>query len=248
MTDTIKTYLTKIQIGAEQSFKNLSIFPLLSDYFIPFDYLTIDDAVSKDLVEVLEIQKNGSAPRHKVVNKSDQIILIYDGKNLAKTKNQRNIVTSILVPANETVVIPASFIIKSRLSNNINRIHRREQVKLSRYYLEQFARVDSQVGVLFVINGKVAGMDCFGRPDILEKTFMKMVEGYAQDAADNFDPNMNLKSSKAKAVDFLQMAKESGVKQSVRLAAGWRLKSKSCSGYVLAHDDRLLRLSVVVKN
>ena len=46
MTDIVKNYLTKIQIGAEQSFKNLSIFPLLSDYIIPFDYLTIDDAIS----------------------------------------------------------------------------------------------------------------------------------------------------------------------------------------------------------
>ena len=46
MTDIVKNYLTKIHIGAEQSFKNLSIFPLLSDYIIPFDYLTIDDAIS----------------------------------------------------------------------------------------------------------------------------------------------------------------------------------------------------------
>ena len=46
MTDTIKSYLTKIQIGAEQSFKNLSVFPLLSDYFIPFDYLTFDNKIN----------------------------------------------------------------------------------------------------------------------------------------------------------------------------------------------------------
>ena len=84
MTDTIKTYLTKIKIGAEQSFKNLSIFPLLSDYFIPFDYLTIDDAISKDMVELMEIQQNGSAAKHKVINKSDQMILIYDDEKLAK--------------------------------------------------------------------------------------------------------------------------------------------------------------------
>lgn len=60
MTDTIETYLTKIQIGAEQSFKNLSIFPLLSDCSIPFDYLTIEDAISKDLVEMVDIKQNGS--------------------------------------------------------------------------------------------------------------------------------------------------------------------------------------------
>jgi len=128
MTDTIKTYLTKIQIGAEQSFKNLSIFPLLSDYFIPFDYLTIDDAVSKDQVEVME--------------------------------------------------------------------------------------------------------------------------GYACDAADNFDPKMNSKSSRPEAINFLEMAKESRfhIRQSARLVAGWRLKSKRCAGYALAHEDRVLRLSMVAKN
>ena len=79
---------------------------------------------------------------------------------------------------------------------------------------------------------------------------MKMIEGYAQDAADKFDPHMSLKSSKAEAMNFLQMAKESRVlmKQSARMAAGCRLKSKRCSGYALAHEDRVLRLSVVAKN
>jgi hypothetical protein len=37
--------------------------------------------------------------------------------------------------------------------------------------------VHSQVGTIFVINGKVAGMDCFDRPDVLEKTIMKMSNG-----------------------------------------------------------------------
>jgi hypothetical protein len=116
--------------------------------------------------------------------------------------------------------------------------------------LEHFARVDSQVGVLFVINGKVAGMDCFGRPEVLEKTFMKMLEGYAQDASDNFDPPMKLKSSKAEAMDFLQMAKgaRAHIKQSARPATGCRLKYRRCAGYVIAHNGQMLRLSVVAKN
>jgi ARG and Rhodanese-Phosphatase-superfamily-associated Protein domain len=70
--------------------------------------------------------------------------------------------------------------------------------------LEHFARVDSQIGALFVVNGKVADMDCFGKSEALEKTSMKMIEGYAQEAADNFDPKMKLRLSKTEAVDFLQ--------------------------------------------
>ena len=37
MTEIIKNYIGQIQIGAEKSYKNLSVFPVLSDYIIPFD-------------------------------------------------------------------------------------------------------------------------------------------------------------------------------------------------------------------
>lgn len=188
MINSINSYLTKIQIGAEQSYKNLSIFPLLSDYFIPFAYRTMDESVSEDMTETLEILQKGSKPGYNVKTLQD--------------------------------------------------------------YLEQFARVDSQIGALFVINGKVAGMDCFGKPDILEKVFMKILESYSRHAAGKFDPNLHLKSSKAEAIHFLQMAKGARVKtkRPVKLGTGCRLESKMCSGFALAHEDKVLRLSVVAKN
>jgi len=250
MTDIVKNYLTKIQIGAEQSFKNLSIFPLLSDYIIPFDYLTIDETISKDLIEVMEVQQTGSGPKQKVVNKSDQMILIYDGEKLVKAGHQCNIGAIILIPAKETVEISASITKKRRSFNYIHRTCPREHANSPRFYLEQFARVDSQVGTIFVINGKVAAMDCFGKPDVLEKMFMKMIEDYSQEAADQLDPKMNLKSSKADAVDFLKMAKESWVQTNAaaRLVSRCRLNSEMCEGYALAREDQVLHLSLVAKN
>ena len=178
------------------------------------------------------------------------MILIYDDEKLAKTKHQRNVSNTILIPAKETVVIPASFIKKKRSPHNINRTRSRKNAKSSRDYLEHFARVDSQVGALFVINGKVAGMDCFGKPDVLGKIFMKMIEGYARNAADKYDPQMKLRSSKTEAMNFFQMARESRfhTKQSDRLAAGWTLKSKCCAEHAFAHDDRVISLSMVAKN
>ena len=250
MTDTIKTYLTKIQIGAEQSYKNLSIFPLVADYYIPFDYRTLDDALSKDLIEVLEIRQKNSTPMYKVTNKSDQMILIHEGEKLVKAEGQRNVGNSIMIPAQETVVVPARLIEKNRWSLNSNPTRCFEKVKKSQDYLEHFASVDSQVGALFVINGKVAGMDCFGKPDILEKIFMKILESYAQDAAGKFDPKMHLKSSKAEAIHFLQMAKGARVrtKGPAKLGTGCRLESKMCSGFALAHENNILSLSVMAKN
>ena len=49
-------------------------------------------------------------------------------------------------------------------------------------YMEQFARVDGQIGAIFLVNGKIAGMIYFDRPDIFEKSFIKIVECYAKKA------------------------------------------------------------------
>jgi hypothetical protein len=155
-----------------------------------------------------------------------------------------------MLPAKERVVIPASFIKNNRSSPNINPTRNFENIKTSQDYLEQFARVDSQVGALYSINGKVAGMDCFGKPDILEKFFMKILDSYARDAAGKFDPKMNLKSSKAEAINFLQMAKGARVKtkRPVKLGTGCRLESKMCSGFAVTHEKNILRLSVMANN
>ena len=57
MTEIINDYLNRVQIETEQSYKNLAVFPVLSDYVIPFDYLTLDEALSDDLIEVVEIDE-----------------------------------------------------------------------------------------------------------------------------------------------------------------------------------------------
>ena len=82
MSEILKNYLNKIQIGAEQAYKNLAIFPVLSDYVIPFDYLTLDEALSEDLIEIVEIDEGGSVPELRLNNKSDKMVLILDGEEL----------------------------------------------------------------------------------------------------------------------------------------------------------------------
>jgi hypothetical protein len=41
-------------------------------------------------------------------------------------------------------------------------------------YLENFAMVDSQIGAIFLINGKVVGMDCFGKSGTFEKRLKRL--------------------------------------------------------------------------
>ena len=121
MTQLINNYMDQIQIGAEQSYKNLAIYPVLSDYVIPFDYLTLDEAISENLIEVVEIDEGGSVPELRVINKSDKMVLILDGEELVGAKQNRIVNTTILIPAMETVVIPVSCVEEGRWSYDTER-------------------------------------------------------------------------------------------------------------------------------
>ncbi len=128
MTEIIKNYIGQIQIGAEKSYKNLSVFPVLSDYIIPFDYLTLDEALSENLIEVVEIDEGGSVPELKVINKSEIMVLILDGEELVGAKQNRIVNTTILITAKETVVIPVSCVEEGRWSYGTDRFHSEERI------------------------------------------------------------------------------------------------------------------------
>jgi hypothetical protein len=307
MPQLIKTYMDKIQIGAEQSYKNLAVFPVLSDYVIPFDYLTLDEALTEDLIEVVEIDKGGSVPELRVINKSDKMVLILDGEELVGAKQNRIVNTTILIPAKETVVIPVSCVEQGRWSYDTERFHSEERImapmmraskalqvnlslrqsgefrsdqgaiwdeisaKASRRkaesesmamaaiykkdqsnindYLQNFAIVDSQIGAIFLINGKVVGMDCFGKPETFAKTFKKIVESYALDAIDWYDEKAESKRSKTTVNNFLKAANDATVEThpAIGLGTDCRLDSNRCTGFALAHERQVLHLSVFAR-
>ena len=116
-------------------------------------------------------------------------------------------------------------------------------------YLENFAMVDSQIGAIFLINGKVVGMDCFGKAETFEKTFKKIVESYALDAIDWYDEKVESKSSKTKVNNFLKIANDTQIEThpSVGLGTDCRLESKKCTGFALSHEEQVLHLSVFAR-
>ena len=82
MQDVIKTYLKQVKIGRKQSYKNLTVFPVLSTYSLDLDYLLLDEALSEEVIEVIEVEKEGTVHELKAINKSPRMILILDGEEL----------------------------------------------------------------------------------------------------------------------------------------------------------------------
>jgi hypothetical protein len=71
-------------------------------------------------------------------------------------------------------------------------------------YLSHFTLVGYQVGAVFMINGKVVGVDAFGKPETFSKTFKKLVESYAMDAIDWLEEGKEDKSSKSEVTRFTE--------------------------------------------
>ena len=97
METIIKDYLEQVKVGRKQSFKNLAVYPLLSTYDVPLDYLILDEAISGNVLDVVEVDKEGSVLDLKVKNNSARMILILDGEELVGAKQNRIVNTTILV-------------------------------------------------------------------------------------------------------------------------------------------------------
>jgi hypothetical protein len=95
-----------------------------------------------------------------------------------------------------------------------------------------------QVGAVFMINGKVVGLDCFGKPETFSKVFRKLVESYALDAIDWSEQESSGKGPKSDVTKFLWAASAASVESrpSVGLGTDCRLESYNLTGFALAHD------------
>ena len=307
MQNLIKQYIDGINIGDAQSYRNLAVFPLVSDYALDLDYLTLDEALDEDAIDVVELDQDGSVPELKVVNKSEVMILILDGEELVGARQNRIVNTTILIAGKDTLVIPVSCVEQGRWSYDSKkfssqkrvmsprmRAGKSEQVDFSldlsgsftsdqgaiwndisakalrmdaaspssamsaiyekkdrsiKDYTQHFSLTESQVGAVFMINGRVVGMDCFGKPETFEKVFEKLVESYALDAIDTPESAKDSKVERDKAAKFVGFPTTCNLKPhpSVGLGIDCRLESNTITGFALAHDGKVLHLSAFSK-
>jgi hypothetical protein len=112
--------------------------------------------------------------------------------------------------------------------------------------VKPFTLIDSQVGAIFMINGRVAGLDAFGKPGTFAEIFKKLLESYALDAIDWHDPDKEYKALKSEVTKFRKAALSAGAegRPSVGLGVDFRLESGKVTGFALAFDDQVIHVSI----
>lgn len=72
------------------------------------EYLTLDEALGKDVLEVTEVDEGGRVPTIRVANRSDHPVFMMAGELLTGCKQDRVLNTSIVVPAHQEIQIPVT--------------------------------------------------------------------------------------------------------------------------------------------
>jgi hypothetical protein len=128
-------------------------------------------------------------------------------------------------------------------SMEMGRIYERDIPHLEEYG-EHFGLLDHQVGAVFVINGRIVGMDSFGKAETFAEVHEKLVNSYSLDAVDWFNREKGGRTGEDEVAAFLDAgvdAEKEG-RDSVQLGIDYRFESPRFTGLALAYEGQLLHL------
>jgi hypothetical protein len=110
----VKDFINGIEVEEPKSFRNMAIFPIFVEEEDGLDYITLGESLEEGLVKITEKDEGGSVPEIKVKNGSKRRVLIVEGEELVRCKQNRIINTTILVEAQSELVIPVSCVERGR--------------------------------------------------------------------------------------------------------------------------------------
>lgn len=131
MESAVLKTLSEVDMGAAQTFENMTILPLMAELTSPIEYITMGDALDAGCLEVTEVSEQGSVPELKVHNSGDLPVLIIDGEQLIGAKQNRTVNATILLKEHDATVIPVSCTEQGRW-HQVSRLFRDDDLMCSR--------------------------------------------------------------------------------------------------------------------
>lgn len=116
VTDVLKEYVEELVLGKGMVREALGVLPVHCGKASELAYVTYDEALKKKTITVTEVSESGSVPELRLINKGAQRVLILDGEQLVGAKQNRILNTTILVEANDTLIIPVTCVEQGRWS------------------------------------------------------------------------------------------------------------------------------------
>lgn len=122
MDAVMNEYISNLELGLVQEFKDMAVIPLFSKLKGP-QYLTLKEALEQDLLIITEVDESGIVGELEVKNMANIPVLLLDGEEIVGAKQNRIINTTILVAAGTEITIPVSCTERGRWSYKSRRFH-----------------------------------------------------------------------------------------------------------------------------
>jgi hypothetical protein len=114
MLRRIKDYLKNPELGQETRHENMAVYPLFASSGIVIDYLSLDEALENQVIEIAEVSESGDVPNLKVRNRGTTPVLIVAGEELVGAKQNRMVNATFLVAGGLSLIIPVSCVEQGR--------------------------------------------------------------------------------------------------------------------------------------
>ncbi len=123
MDEIMSEYVKGIQFGELKQFEGMAVLPVFTAGAGTMEYLTLKEAMNRNLLEITEKDERGSVPELKVTNRSEIPVLILDGEELMGAKQNRIVNTSIMLKENSETIIPVSCVEQGRWAYTSKKFH-----------------------------------------------------------------------------------------------------------------------------
>lgn len=107
MDTVMEEYISNLRLGQLYELGGMAVVPLFNPTKGPV-YLTLMEALVKDLLEITEVSESGVVDELRVKNKGKIPVLLLDGEEIMGAKQNRVINTTIMVPGGEEITITVS--------------------------------------------------------------------------------------------------------------------------------------------
>jgi hypothetical protein len=116
MEAKIMNFISSLKFGEIKEFKNITVIPIFKETGGGPEYISMQEAMSRNFLKIGEIGKVGAVPELVAENIGDVSVLLLDGEELIGAKQNRVLNTTILIGAGSKVTIPVSCVEAHRWS------------------------------------------------------------------------------------------------------------------------------------
>ncbi|MCR4429299.1 MAG: hypothetical protein NUV68_08220, partial [Caldiserica bacterium] len=108
MIRTLNLFLSQLDFGGFEKFKELSVAPILGVNGQGLNFLTLEEALEIGVLKIREKEDGAEVPELLAENLGDLPVLILDGEELIGAKQNRTLNTTILLREKSKTIIPVS--------------------------------------------------------------------------------------------------------------------------------------------